>query len=68
MSYVSHIARPAQSRAKLPRLLDLFALARQRRALAKLDAAQLRDIGVDRAEADIEASRPVWDVPSHWRQ
>jgi uncharacterized protein YjiS (DUF1127 family) len=38
-------------------------LARQRRHLAMLDADQLRDIGVSREEALIEARRPVTDGP-----
>jgi uncharacterized protein YjiS (DUF1127 family) len=39
-------------------------LARQRRHLALLDADQLRDIGVSREEALIEAQRPVSDGPN----
>ncbi|MDJ0825110.1 MAG: DUF1127 domain-containing protein [Rhodobacter sp.] len=48
------------------RLLAAEAAWRQRRALARLDEAALRDIGVSQAEATIEAKRPVWDVPAHW--
>lgn len=40
--------------------------ARQRRHLADLDDALLRDIGLTRDEARAEASRPVWDVPESW--
>lgn len=47
-------------------LLDLLALVRQRRKLADLDEAALRDIGVTRKEAQEEAKRPAWDVPHHW--
>jgi uncharacterized protein YjiS (DUF1127 family) len=32
----------------------------QRRALAELDDDRLRDIGLTRAEAQIEAARPFW--------
>jgi uncharacterized protein YjiS (DUF1127 family) len=32
----------------------------QRRALADLDDERLRDIGLTRAEARIEAARPFW--------
>lgn len=39
---------------------------RQRRRLATLDRAMLRDIGVTPAEAEAEAARPFWDVPPHW--
>ena len=42
-------------------------LARQRRALAKLDDHALKDIGVTRREAQTEATRSVWDAPENWR-
>lgn len=32
----------------------------QRRALSRLDAVQLADIGVSYAQAQVEASRPFW--------
>ncbi|MGJ8625788.1 MAG: DUF1127 domain-containing protein [Sulfitobacter sp.] len=38
-----------------------------RRALARLTAAQLQDVGVSPSEARNEANRPVWDVPANWR-
>lgn len=65
-------ARPALSPAARPAnsifgaLGQMVALRRQRRALAKLDAVQLCDIGVGRAQAQAEAMRPVWDVPTNW--
>jgi uncharacterized protein YjiS (DUF1127 family) len=34
--------------------------ARQRRHLAELDDRLLRDIGISRAEVEVEMSRPVW--------
>jgi uncharacterized protein YjiS (DUF1127 family) len=46
----------------------LLGSARERRGLARLDDHLLRDIGVTRQEADREATRPVWDVPDHWRR
>lgn len=49
------------------RLLDMMALRRQRRSLALLDDAMLRDIGLTREQAQFEASRPIWDVPNHWK-
>ena len=52
---------------KTPSLSDLAELARQRRALAKLDARSLEDMGISRHAAEAEASRPVWDVPAAWR-
>lgn len=43
------------------------ALARQRRALASLTAAQRDDIGISIQEVETEANRAFWDVPPHWR-
>ncbi|TCP62955.1 uncharacterized protein YjiS (DUF1127 family) [Rhodovulum bhavnagarense] len=48
------------------RILAAFSVARQRRRLAELDDAMLRDIGLSRAAARAEARRPLWDVPSNW--
>ncbi len=46
-------------------LLDLMALHRQRRALARQDADALEDLGLTRAEADAEARRRFWDIPAN---
>lgn len=54
-------------RARRPSFMSLFALWNSRRALAKLDATQLQDIGVSSEIAQKEARRPVWDVPTNWR-
>jgi uncharacterized protein YjiS (DUF1127 family) len=54
---------------RLPRsAMDLGALSRSRRGLARLDDHLLQDIGLTRAEALAEAERPVWDAPSHWKR
>jgi len=42
------------------RLLERLDVSRQRRTLRNLDAAALSDIGLTRAEAVAEASRPFW--------
>ena len=61
----AHIAhRHLPRRAGLMGYMDLY---RQRRALAKMDAAQLDDLGLTRSEAQAEAARPFWDAPSHWQ-
>ncbi|MEP4197594.1 MAG: DUF1127 domain-containing protein [Aliishimia sp.] len=41
--------------------------SRQRAALRRLDDAALFDLGLTRADAEAEASRPFWDVPDTWR-
>jgi uncharacterized protein YjiS (DUF1127 family) len=38
-------------------------VARERRMLAAMSEQQLRDIGVNAAAAEREASRPFWDLP-----
>lgn len=57
---------PAARRRSSP--FALFALYRQRRALAALDAHRLHDLGLTRQEADAEAHRPIWDAPTTWSQ
>ena len=49
-------------------LLKFEALWRQRQKLSQLDDAALRDMGISRADAQREARRVAWDVPSHWRR
>lgn len=56
----------ALGRGSRASLLDLFSLYRQRRALARLDARDLEDIGISGKEAEKEARRGFWDVPDHW--
>ena len=52
-----------------PRLMDLlragYAALSQRQALARLDDRTLADIGLTRAQAQAEASRPIWDIPAN---
>lgn len=72
------IAAPADGPRSLPspasalsrllvRLRRWREVARQRRALARLSPAQLRDIGLDEEAALAEANRMFWDAPRHWR-
>ncbi len=41
-------------------LLSWQARDRQRRALARLDARMLNDVGLRRAEVDLELRKPFW--------
>ncbi|KEO56212.1 DUF1127 domain-containing protein [Thioclava pacifica] len=50
--------------ATLARLIESH---RSRRALRRLDARLLDDIGRSESEAAEEARRRIWDAPSHWR-
>ncbi len=45
-------------------VMDMLSVYRQRRALAKLDARVLDDLGITREEADLESRRPFWDLPA----
>ncbi len=68
MTYISSTsakyARPAQKRTSV---LSILTLWRSRQHLKSLDDRALQDIGLTRAEADAEATRPIWDVPHTWR-
>lgn len=43
-------------------------VVRERRQLAGLTERQLRDLGIDPAEAAREAGRPFWDLPKGRRR
>ncbi|WP_298261382.1 DUF1127 domain-containing protein [uncultured Litoreibacter sp.] len=58
------LSRATSRRTGVMGYIDLY---RQRRALAALDDTRLADIGLNRAEAEAEAARPVWDAPSYWK-
>ncbi|QFT73738.1 DUF1127 domain-containing protein [Ruegeria sp. THAF33] len=59
--------KPAK-RSLVSLISQAFELSRQRRNLAKLDAAVLDDIGVTREEASAEAKRFFWDAPQFWKR
>ncbi len=54
----------AARRFSLTRMIDIW---RSRRALALVDSHRLEDIGLDVKTALTEESKPIWDVPAHWR-
>lgn len=51
----------------LTRIHTARALHRSRRALGKLSAHQLADVGISETEARQEARRGSWDAPSNWK-
>jgi uncharacterized protein YjiS (DUF1127 family) len=57
---------PTQRRSVLGTLTRWRALRRERLALAQLEPAALKDLGISPAQAEQEAKRPFWDAPSHW--
>ncbi len=60
-------AAPPRRRGFLSTLLNLDARHRQHRALGRLDALRLRDLGLDETEIARETGRPFWDAPAWWR-
>ncbi|MBS0565752.1 MAG: DUF1127 domain-containing protein [Proteobacteria bacterium] len=72
MDHCAHLSRPAHhptgglARRLLRRMACMAELRRQRRALGRLGAHELADIGLARTEAAREAARPAWDAPDHW--
>jgi uncharacterized protein YjiS (DUF1127 family) len=60
-------SKPAKGTA-LSRFLQTYAGWQQRKRLATLDDAILRDIGLNRYEAETEAARPIWNAPDQWRR
>jgi len=66
LSSASTRDRPCPPLRRRAGLLDLLTLYRQRRRLARLDAAALDDLGLTLRDARAEARRPLWDVPQHW--
>jgi len=68
MTFITSSRSAARSSARRTTPLGrLFGIWRQRRALSRLDADALRDIGISRTEAETEARRPFWDAPDTWR-
>lgn len=66
LRFVLRIADPI---SELPRTIWSRAeLARQRRALNRLEARLLADIGLCPEAARREAMRPGWDAPEHWME
>ncbi|MFN6006892.1 MAG: DUF1127 domain-containing protein [Paracoccaceae bacterium] len=67
-TFATRTNRPARRLRLLHRLAQVRALFRQRSSLARLDDHLLRDIGLTPEQAHHEATRPLWDVPAHWRE
>jgi uncharacterized protein YjiS (DUF1127 family) len=44
-------------------LAHMYRVATTRQGLAELDDRMLKDLGVSRAQAQFELSRPVWKLP-----
>lgn len=62
----SKTAQSSLSHTRRPTLRRILSVWRSRRALAKLDADGLRDVGLSKSQAQREANRAPWDVPDTW--
>ena len=65
MTYLTnaqHNCHPVRTRRYT--LTEIIEVHRQRRALARLNAHALEDVGITRDEAMAEARRPFWDLPA----
>lgn len=62
----AHAPKTNARQGLLARITGMTALYRQRKALKNLDDHLLRDIGLTRDEALMEATKPAWDAPQHW--
>ena len=61
---VSHGRRIDANRSNLAgTLFKWLRVSEERRLLNDLDDRMLRDIGVERGDAEQEARRPFWDLP-----
>jgi uncharacterized protein YjiS (DUF1127 family) len=59
--------QPRQPVNVIARVFAALEITRQRRQLRELDDHQLRDMGITRAQAAREASKPPWDAPQSWK-
>lgn len=67
-SILSRTNPPVRRRAGvLTWITKRLALFSERRRLSDLPDHILDDIGVSRRDAEREAKRDIWDVPSHWK-
>ena len=55
-----------KGRTVIDRLVELQSIRNERRALAKMDADRLADIGISARDAKQESRRPAWDAPERW--
>lgn len=59
---LSAIRAPSSRSARSIPLSRYFTVWAERRALAAMPAARLRDLGLTPAQAAREAARPIWDI------
>lgn len=57
--------RTARKTGFWARVWTAITVQNERQELAGLDDHMLNDIGMTREQAEAEAQRPIWDLPSH---
>jgi uncharacterized protein YjiS (DUF1127 family) len=67
MTHIEQCSSYASSPRSATSLRHLYNVWRSCRALAALDDAALKDVGLTRHDATREAARPFWDAPNTWR-
>ena len=60
------LAANRPSRSLLGMVLSLDAAWRSRRALGRLGADRLADVGLCECDARAHADSPAWNAPAHW--
>ncbi len=64
LPYIDLTAPLRVLRFGLARLQAVRQAVRERRALAQMDERMLADIGLSRAQAEVEINRKPWDIAS----
>jgi uncharacterized protein YjiS (DUF1127 family) len=62
LTYIDFAAPLRACRHGIARLHAIRRAVLERRALARMDARMLADIGLSRAEAEAEVNRKPWDI------
>jgi uncharacterized protein YjiS (DUF1127 family) len=70
MAYLSRPQATCAPRGYRQRLglWSYITLWKQRRALARMEDWQKRDLGLSDHEIEVESKRAPWDAPDNWRR
>jgi uncharacterized protein YjiS (DUF1127 family) len=70
MAYLAHSQTTCARHGHRQRLglWSYLTLWKQRRALARMEPWQKRDLGLSDHEVAVESKRAPWDAPDNWRR
>lgn len=68
MQTINTAISPVKAKQTAFGIFAYLELYKQRRALARMDDSQLKDLGLSRNEAMEEAKRSIWDAPANWKR